>query len=442
MSSVKVTHPWITYPIRKQMRIRDRAHKRMKKTKSPELIKKVKDLNRTIQKNVRRAHWDYVNSLFSSHTEDPDPQQKNKRFWSYIRQQKASNVGVPPLKDDGQLFTKAKDKAEILNRQFNSAFSEGKQYSTEEIEHKCKLPDLKAPPIDDIKVNKDGIEKLLLNLDPSKAPGPDGIPPRVLNALPSEISPILTTIFTRSLSTGVVPSAWRSANVTPVYKKGEHYKASNYRPISLTSICCKVLEHVLVSNIMAHWEKYNVLVPNQHGFRGKRSCESQLIELTDELSKNIDQGYQTDVIVLDFAKAFDRVNHSLLCEKIKSYGITGKTNEWIQSFLNERKQKVVIDGESSETINVRSGVPQGSVLGPCLFLAYINDLPDKVSSNSRLFADDTAVDRKITSTEDQMTLQRDLDSLAQWENQWDMAFHPDKCEVLQVTSKRDKLSHT
>ena len=137
-----------------------------------------------------------------------------------------------------------------------------------------------------------------------------------------------------------------------------------------------------------------------------------------------------------------RINYSLLCEKIKSYGITGKTNEWIQSFLNERKQKVVIDGESSETISVRSSVPQGSVLGPCLFLAYINDLPDKVSSNSRLFADDTAVDRKITSTEDQMTLQRDLDSLAQWENQWDMAFHPDKCEVLQVTSKRDKLSHT
>ena len=123
----------------------------------------------------------------------------------------------------------------------------------------------------------------------------------------------------------------------------------------------------------------------QHGFRGKRSCESQLIELMDELTKNIDQGYQTDVIVLEFAKAFDRVNHSLLCEKIKSYGITGKTNDWIKSFLSERKQKVVIDGESSETINVRSGVPQGSVLGPCLFLAYINNLPENVSSNSRLF---------------------------------------------------------
>ena len=331
----------------------------MKKTKSPELIKKVKDLNRTIQKNVRRAHWDYVNSLFSSHTEDPDPQQKNKRFWSYIRQQKASNVGVPPLKDDGQLFTKAKDKAEILNRQFNSAFSEGKQYCTEEIKHKCKLPDLKAPPIDDIKVNKDGIEKLLLNLDPSKAPGPDGIPPRVLNALPSEISPILTTIFTRSLNTGAVPSAWRSANVTPVYKKGEHYKASNYRPISLTSICCKVLEHILVSNIMAHWEQHGVLVPNQHGFRAKRSCESQLIELMDELSKNIDDGIQTDVIVLDFAKAFDRVNHSLLCKKIQSYGITGTTNLWIQNFLRDRKQKVVVDGESSDTIDVKLGVPHG-----------------------------------------------------------------------------------
>ena len=137
---------------------------------------------------------------------------------------------------------------------------------------------------------------------------------------------------------------------------------------------------------MSHWEKYDVLVPNQHGFRAKRSCESQLIELMDELTKNIDDGSQTDVIVLDFAKAFDRVNHSLLCKKIESYGITGDTKRRIQDFLTDRKQKVVVDGESSDTIHVKSGVPQGSVLGPCLFLAYINDLPNKVSSNARLFA--------------------------------------------------------
>ena len=189
---------------------------------------------------------------------------------------------------------------------------------------------------------------------------------------------------------------------------------------------------------MSHWEKYDVLVPNQHGFRAKRSCESQLIELMDELTKNIDDGSQTDVIVLDFAKAFDRVNHSLLCKKIESYGITGDTKRWIQDFLTDRKQKVVVDGESSDIIHVKSGVPQGSVLGPCLFLAYINDLPNKVSSNARLFADDTAVDRKIKSRVDQESLQEDLHSLAKWESEWDMAFHPDKCQVLQVSNKKVK----
>ena len=113
---------------------------------------------------------------------------------------------------------------------------------------------------------------------------------------------------------------------------------------------------------MAHWEKYNILAPNQHGFRASRSCESQLLELTDELSKNIDEGHQTDLIILDFAKAFDRVNHSLLCKKIESYGIVGETNRWIKNFLSDRKQRVVVDGEASDTIQVRSGVPQGSVL--------------------------------------------------------------------------------
>ena len=124
--------------------------------------------------------------------------------------------------------------------------------------------------------------------------------------------------------------------MSPVFKKGEHYKASNYQPISLTCISCKILEHVLVSNIMAHWEQQNILVPNQHGFRAKRSCESQLIELIDELAKNIDDGVQTDVIVLDFAQAFDQVNHSLLCKKIQSYGITGSTNQGIQIYVGKK----------------------------------------------------------------------------------------------------------
>ena len=125
-------------------------------------------------------------------------------------------------------------------------------------------------------------------------------------------------------------------------------------------------------------------------------------------------------------------------KKVLNHGITGDTKKWIQDFLTDRKQRVVVDGESSDTIHVKSGVPQGSVLGPCLFLAYINDLPNKVSSNARLFADDTAVDRKIKSSVDQESLQEDLHSLAKWESEWDMAFHPDKCQVLQVSNKKVK----
>ena len=152
--------------------------------------------------------------------------------------------------------------------------------STQNVNYQNRKP----PPMQEITVDENGIKKLLQNLDPSKAPGPDGISPRILQEFSNEIAPILVTIFNSSLTTGNVPSAWRSANVSPIFKKGEHYKASNYRPISLTCICCKILEHVLVSSIMAHWEQHRVLVPNQHGFRAKRSCESQLIKLVDELS--------------------------------------------------------------------------------------------------------------------------------------------------------------
>ena len=147
--------------------------------------------------------------------------------------------------------------------------------------------------------------------------------PRVLKQLADEIAPCLASIFQRSYDTGKVPSGWKIAHVTPVYKKGEHYKPSNYRPISLTSIPCKIMEHIIVSNMMRHLETKGILTPHQHGFRAKHSCESQLIQLTDELTKNLDKGVQTDVIVLDFAKAFDKVNHSLLVHKLAHYGVSG-----------------------------------------------------------------------------------------------------------------------
>ena len=157
------------------------------------------------------------------------------------------------------------------------------------------------------------------------------------------------------------------------------------------------------------------------------------------MTSNLDAGYETDIIILDFAKAFDKVNHSLLIvHKLEHYGVTGQINKWIESFLTDRKHAVVVEGNKSEFTPVRSGVPQGSVLGPCLFLTYIKDLPTYVDSNSRLFADDSAVDRVMMTAKDQVTLQNDLTSLSDWEGQRDAEFHTMEYNLLTVSRKREK----
>ena len=171
-------------------------------------------------------------------------------------------------------------------------------------------------------------------------------------------------------------------------KKGQKYDPANYRPISLTCITSKLMEHIICSSVMSFATANNIFYALQHGFRSKRSCESQLLEFIQDVSTNMQNGLQTDVCVLDFSKAFDKIGHTRLIEKLKWYGITGSTNNWIKSFLSNRTQAVVLDGVSSSSIHVSSGVPQGSVLGPCLFLFYINDIAQDPHSTTRLFADD------------------------------------------------------
>ena len=267
----------------------------------------------------------------------------------------------------------------------------------------------------EIQVNEPGILKLLQNLKPHKAGGPDNIKPIILKQLAIEIAPILTFIFNTSLETGEVPSDWRNANVVPIYKKGSRYNASNYRPISLTCICCKILEHVIATAIMTHSDINNMLSPFQHGFRRNRSCETQLLQFTTDIANILAADKQTDVPVMDFSKAFDKVGHGQLLHKLGHYGIRGRTQRWIHGFLSGRTQEVVVEGQHSDRVPVTSGVPQGSVLGPCLFLHYINDLPEGIGSTVRLFADDTVMYLTIASQTDSHKLQTDLSNLAKWE---------------------------
>jgi hypothetical protein len=196
------------------------------------------------------------------------------------------------------------------------------------------------------------------------------------------------------------------------------------------------LEHILVSEIMAYCEEHQILCTEQHGFRRAHSCETQLLGFMDEVSEALEQGYQEDLLVFDFSKAFDKVSHSLLTHKLRHYGICGNVNVWIQNFLSDRKQSVVVNGSKSEFAPVESGVPQGSVLGPSLFLLYINDLPTGLSAKARLFADDTACHKTVKTPEDQDLLQADVDALATWEQRWKMSFHPQKCSTVHMTRRR------
>ena len=332
-----------------------------------------------------------------------------------MRRNRTENTQISALKSNttGDLVTNSTEKANILNSQFQSVFTKETPLTDD---HKKSQ---QCPDIPDILFTPPGVQKLLEGLNPNKACGPDGILPRVLKELAPAIAPILTDLFNRSYQTGVVPQDWRDANVAAIYKKGKKTLAANYRPISLTCICCKLFEHVMTRHIMKHTETHNILYALQHGFRGMLSCETQLVEFIH------------DLLVMDFSKAFDKVGHERLLEKISNYGITGKTQKWIRHFLSGRRQRVVLDGEHSDQVAVTSGVPQGSVLGPCLFLLYINDLADELESVVRLFADDTIAYLTINSQADAGRLQRDLDRLARWEVLWQMEFHPINAKCLE-----------
>lgn len=235
---------------------------------------------------------------------------------------------------------------------------------------------------------------------------------------------------------GIVPTQWKQALVTSIFKKGPKSDPANYRPISLTCLCCKILEHIVLSHVAKHLSENNILLDSQHGFRERLSTITQLITSTHDWASTLQHRGQTDVVLLDFSKAFDKVPHLRLSAKLHHYGISGLTLNWINSFLSNRVQAVSVNGSHSTWGNVTSGVPQGSVLGPALFLLYINDIQDQIQSTMRLFADDSIVCREIESPEDHEILQKDLDALADWSSKWLMHFNIKKCAILSITRKR------
>ena len=248
---------------------------------------------------------------------------------------------------------------------------------------------------------------------------------------------MLAAIYQASVDSGRVPSKWKHANVCSVYKNGGKSNPANYRPISLTCIASKVLEHIIHSHIMKHLEQYSILTDVQHGFRAKRSTVTQLILTIHDMAKTIQDNKSVHAAVLDFSKAFDKVPHKRLIIKLQYYGIRGPLLNWFESFLTNRSQTVVCDGKHSDPAQVTSGVPQGTVLGSLLFLLYVNDLPDNLKSSIRLFADDALLYGVISNENDGDQLQEDLKQLEAWQNTWQMSFNPSKCKTICISTKRD-----
>ena len=333
------------------------------------------------------------------------------------------------------MITTDDGRAEILNDFFTSVFLK---------EDLSNIPRVNegeysnGKNISSIRITAEEVEKKLKKLNTQKAQGPDQIPPKVLKEISKEIAKPLSILFNKSIEKGIVPTEWKYAEVTAIFKKGNKTDPGNYRPVSLTCICCKIMEEFVRDEIVDHMTKNELYSKCQHGFRKQRSCVTQLIEVYDKLTELIDDGKSIDIVYLDFKKAFDSIPHERLLQKMKGYGITGKVLNWVRSFLAGRKQRVRIGNSYSNMTDVTSGIPQGSILGPVLFTIFINDLPDALDVNCKVFADDTKI---YDDSKKHNDIQNDLYKMQQWTEKWNLYFNVSKCKVMHIGKRNPQTEY-
>ena len=291
-------------------------------------------------------------------------------------------------------------------------------------------------------ISTEEIEDYIKNLDTTKASGPDIISAKMLKEAGSSIAPSLLKLFTLSINKSVFPCQWKKANVTPLFKKDDPSLLNNYRPISLLSLVGKLLERVIFKHVYNYLLDNNIITVKQSGFKPGDSSSCQLSHLYHLFCKALDDKKEVRIVFCDISKAFDRVWHNGLIYKLKKIGISGKLLKWFENYLSDRQQRVVINGESSDWGYIMAGVPQGSILGPLLFLIYINDLADIVNSNIRLFADDTTVFVYVDNpNESAKILNNDLARMHQWASTWLVKFSPEKTKSMTISWKKNKIGH-
>ncbi len=393
-------------------------------TRQPEDEAKFKKTQKECKKAVRQAKRKFEQKI---------AQNGNKRpFVAYIKSKTKSRSGVGPLKVDNKIISGDKDMATELNKAFCSVFTK----ENDQNRPTCQvLQD--SSVVSEIYFTAGMVAEKINKLKSTSAPGPDKISARFLKEYVNVISYPLSLLFESSMRSGIVPQDWRLANVTPIFKKGSKSKPENYRPVSLTSICCKLMESIIRDQLVNHLKFNNLIKSSQHGFMKNKSCTTNLLEFLDRVTTLIEDGDSVDVIYLDFSKAFDKVPINRLLDKIKAHNIRGNVHKWITEWLSGRMQRTVLNGSFSEWCEVLSGVPQGSVLGPLAFIIFINDLDAETSLISIMnkFADDTKLGHKVNNDTEKGVLQNALDNLCMWSDRWCMEFNVKKCKVMHLGKK-------
>ena len=357
-------------------------------------------------------------------------------FYSFAKRHAKTKSSVAPIRDnDGTLRMEPSEKAELLQSQYLKVFSNPDLAKIDSCVN--GLNPSPSGKLDSISFNADDIIEAIKELDPHSAT-PDGdVPAKILVKCKEALALPIFQLWESSFRTGIIPPKLKTQYITPVFKKGDRTDAANYQPVSITSHLIKIFERVLRKHVVAHMESNNFLSPNQHGFRKRRSCLTQLLSHVDNILKTLNEGEEVDVIYLDYAKAFDKVDHKILLAKAKRYGISGQTLQWLTEFLGNRLQTVVVEGAKSSFSVVLSGVPQGTVLGPILFILYIDDQLDiLVTALGKVFADDTKLVGKIVDLAAKSLLQEDLFNVISWAINNNMQLNEKKFEILNY-----KLNH-
>jgi len=356
----------------------------------------------------------------------------NGDFFKFVNNKLSYTSGVGALQDGDDYTTDNARKAEILNATFC-----GSQQSDNGVLPSFDRRKNASKNLETIDFEQSVIYRTGRRIKPKMSTDPDGYCPFFLTKVLPSISGPLSIIYQSFMSTGNIPDSWKTSIITPLFKKGTASDPNNYRPVAITSIFSKLMERVIVSQTSNHLKELGLISKEQHGFLKSRSTSTNLMESISDWTVNFSSHSATDVAYIDFARAFDKVCHSKLVHKLKSYGIDGDLLRFVENFLSNRKQCTKVGNNLSTLLDVKSGVIQGSCIGPLLFIIFINDITDHMNSDStaKLYADDIKLYTRIETSVDIDSMQENLNQICNWSSEWQMEISVAKCFILPIGGK-------